>query len=389
MMVPNDPVEFLEIPGDPDEAVDPGKLGSYKDTFVFGTDWTTETIVSQMERGNIGLNPRFQRRDAWSVERKSEFIESLLIGLPIPQIVLAEQKDSRGRFLVLDGKQRLLSLLQFWGSGEGAKNAYRLTDLKVRQDLNRLSFADLRDKSDHLEDYNYLLNQTIRTVVIRNWPSDDFLHLVFLRLNTASIKLSPQELRQAMSPGPFSEALDDWATANKTLQKLLRITEPDYRMRDVELAGRFIAFRQASATYKGRMKEFLDGTFKELNAEWQQKRAEIEGVLDEFTAASQGLMDVFGEDRVARKPGGVHLIKAIFDPLAYFFSDEKTRTAAKKNGKAVVAAYDKLFKDTGFNLAISRDTSSIDNTKKRFSGIRTALESACKIKITASPVEGL
>src|SRR4051812_41918067 len=84
---------------------------------VTGTDWTTETVVSQLKKGNIQLTPRFQRRDAWKKDRKSRFIESLIVGLPIPQIVLAESKSERGKFIVLDGKQRLLALLQFWGFG--------------------------------------------------------------------------------------------------------------------------------------------------------------------------------------------------------------------------------------------------------------------------------
>ncbi|MGZ8225662.1 MAG: DUF262 domain-containing protein [Methylococcaceae bacterium] len=77
---------------------------------VSGNDWTTETIISQIKKGNIQLNPDFQRRDAWDKSRKSRFIESLILGLPVPQIVLAESKERRGAYIVLDGKQRLLSI---------------------------------------------------------------------------------------------------------------------------------------------------------------------------------------------------------------------------------------------------------------------------------------
>lgn len=80
---------------------------------VTSTDWTTETILNQLARGNIQLNPRFQRREAWTQVRKSRFIESLFLGLPIPQLVLAEQRGRRGAYLVIDGKQRLLALRQF------------------------------------------------------------------------------------------------------------------------------------------------------------------------------------------------------------------------------------------------------------------------------------
>src|SRR6266851_850306 len=109
------------------EQLAPGSLAAV----VSGTDWTTETVVSQLKRGNIQLDPRFQRRDAWKRDRKSRFIESLIVGLPIPQIVLAESKRDRGKFIVLDGKQRLLSILQFWGLGQGDNNSYALSALTL------------------------------------------------------------------------------------------------------------------------------------------------------------------------------------------------------------------------------------------------------------------
>src|ERR1039458_5697472 len=123
---------------------------------VSGTDWTTETIVSQLKRRNIQLNPRFQRRDAWKRDRKSRFIESLIVGLPIPQIVLAESKQDRGKFIVLDGKQRLLSILQFWGLGEGENNGYSLSGLTLRKDLKGKSYIKLSNDPAFEADYNAL-----------------------------------------------------------------------------------------------------------------------------------------------------------------------------------------------------------------------------------------
>jgi hypothetical protein len=105
---------------------------------VTGTDWTTEVIVTQLKRKNIQLEPRFQRRDAWKPDRKSRFIESLVVGLPIPQIVLAESKNERGKFIVLDGKQRLLTILQFWGDEGGANDGY--TPAPHRRDSGSFQF---------------------------------------------------------------------------------------------------------------------------------------------------------------------------------------------------------------------------------------------------------
>ena len=80
---------------------------------VYGRDWTIETIFNQIKRGNIDLNPDFQRRNAWNDIKKSKLIEPYLLGYPVPEIVLAENPNQRGSFIVLDGKQRLLTLCGF------------------------------------------------------------------------------------------------------------------------------------------------------------------------------------------------------------------------------------------------------------------------------------
>jgi hypothetical protein len=79
---------------------------SFKDAVVLNADWTIETIHLQINKGNIDLQPGFQRRVAWNDVRKSRLLESIIVGMPVPNIVLAENKDHRGRFIVIDGKQR-------------------------------------------------------------------------------------------------------------------------------------------------------------------------------------------------------------------------------------------------------------------------------------------
>ena len=142
-----------------------GKL-SFSDLAVTGTDWTVETIINQIKKGNIQLDPSFQRRDAWSNKVKSKFIESLFMGLPIPQIILAEQKDKKGKFIVIDGKQRLLSLKQFVLPDEG-EAALNLSGLDVLSKFNRMTYADI-ENGLFFEDIDAFNNQTIRTVVIKN-----------------------------------------------------------------------------------------------------------------------------------------------------------------------------------------------------------------------------
>lgn len=363
-------VEFTELPSE--DEVDAPNVETFREAVLHSTDWTTETIVSQLRRGNIVLNPSFQRRDAWKVQQKSRFIESLILGLPIPQIVLAEVKDQRGKFIVLDGKQRLLSILQYWGLGHGANNAYALAGLEIRKDLTRKNLTDLEADTSLENDLNALLNQPIRTVVIRNWPNVDFLHLVFLRLNTGSVKLSPQELRQALFPGPFSSWVDDVAVNSAGLRTLLKLKDPDYRMRDIEVLSRYFAFRFFLSDYRGRMKKFLDLAFERFNVGWDAWEPQLATALDDFEAGTSALIQVFGPS-VGRKPGSRPFNRAVFDFLIFYAQRPHVRNAMLQHPGMVQTAFENLFRDPAFKSATERDTAGIPNTVKRLAAWGNAL----------------
>lgn len=367
------PVEFAELPAE--NEVEADSLRGFREVVLYATDWTTETIVSQLRRGNILLNPSFQRRDAWNIQQKSRFIESLILGLPIPQIVLAEDQKRRGKFIVLDGKQRLLAILQFWGFGEGSKNAYSLAGLELRTDLARKDLDDLKADPDREDDLNALLNQPVRTVVIKNWPNVDFLHVVFLRLNTGSVKLSPQELRQALFPGGFSDWIDETAVRSRAIKRLFKLEEPDYRMRDIEVLARFLAFRFFLQKYRGRMKGFLDSAFEAFNTDWPSWQGRLEAAVSDFEAASDSLVEVFGS-AVGRKPGAKQFNRAVFDFLVFYASEQAVRGAMTAAPEEVRRVFQRLFDDPAFRSAIERDTAGIPNTVERLSKWGRALGGA-------------
>ena len=98
-------------------------------------DWTVETIIQQIDKGNIQLSPAFQRREAWRDVRKSQYIESLLLGVPVPQIVLASERIDGAIHRNHDGKQRLLTLRQFH-SADNEFPSFPLSGLSIRTDLN-------------------------------------------------------------------------------------------------------------------------------------------------------------------------------------------------------------------------------------------------------------
>jgi len=259
------------------------------DSVVWNTDWTVETVITQLTRKNIDM-PDFQRRDAWARRRKSRYIESLILGFPVPQIILAERKEKRGTYIVLDGKQRLLSILQFTGNDEGSKNNnFLLQGLEVLKDFNKHSLIDINRDSRLKSILEPFYNQVIRSVVIRNWPNSTFLHMLFVRLNSETLPLSPQELRQALFPGDFVKFADEASRKSQGIKILLGLNpdEPDLRMRDVELLVRYLAFTLNLSEHRGNLKDFLDNTCDMLNKSWAENEEIIRKQVINFEDSVQ------------------------------------------------------------------------------------------------------
>ena len=358
-----DQVEFISEEDIEVYDLDPATFGQ---SVLWGTDWTVETILAQLRRGNIEINPRFQRRDAWSKPIKSRFIESVILGLPVPQVVLAEMRDQRGKYVILDGKQRLLSLMQFAGIAEDSENnRFALSGLEVRRDLLRKRFRNFEQEPALRADLDAFQTHTIRAVVIRNWPSLAFLHVVFQRLNTGSLKLSAQELRQAIAPGPFTYFADDETIECEELQRLLGRDTPDPRMRDVELLVRFIGFQMFLSRYTGRMKEFLDETCIDLNRDWATASIKIGVLTVNFKAAIAVLELIFAEDGVARKHGSRLFNRSIFDALVYYAAQPQIREAMAAQPDVVRVAYRGLIADAEFQEAVESDTAGLPHTAAR------------------------
>lgn len=342
---------------------------------VVATDWTTATILDQLVRENIQLNPRFQRRDAWDITRKSRFIESIFLGFPIPQIVLASQEKTRGKFIVLDGKQRLLTILQFYGRSETPNDSFALKNLEFRPELNGLTHEKIQNDILLNSVLDALDNQTIRTTLIRNWRTESLLYKIFLRLNLENTPLSPQELRQALHPGDFINFLDDESIKNQALRKILKSKNPDSRMRDVELLLRYVAFHHFLSDYRGNLKVFLDMTCEQLNNDWKARELEIGDTVSQFENAVQTTTRIFGEENIFRvwlsssKTYRSKFNRAILDVMVFYFSDPVIRQAAEENPAGVENAFKELCSSSNsqFREAVEKSTTSIRETHTRLS----------------------
>lgn len=357
-----------------DETVDSSYIPN---VVVYGTDWTTETIFTQLVRGNIELTPNFQRRDAWNIQKKSRLIESLILGLPVPQIVLAERDNVKGKFIVLDGKQRLLSIFQFYGKSGSSYDNFKLTGLEILKKLNGSSYEDLQNYLLDTSLINALDNQSIRTTIIRNWQHESFLYTVFSRLNIANTPLSPQELRKSLNPGEFTNFIDEQSAKLQGLRLFFSSKEPDFRMRDTQILLRYVAFQLFLSQYKGLLNLFLNDANRKLNKLWLLPKGQekIQSIVATFAKAINLTIQIFGEKNFARiwlsnkNKYEKQRNQSVLEVMLFYFSDHKIQSqladidvAKKKN---IERAFQDLCGSEEFLKTMRSSTQNIPNTSTR------------------------
>lgn len=357
----------IEFQDEEDFSVESITAEQLNEIVVFSSDWTTETIVSQLKKKAIDINPLFQRRDAWSREKKSRYIESLILGMPVPQIVLAELK--KGSYSVLDGKQRLLTLLQFFGLSEDKKTKFKLSGCDIKPELNGKNIDDFQGNGDFIDINNALSNQTIRSVIIRNCRNPRILEKIFIRLNTASVQLSPHELRLARFPGQFMNFIDAQSYESSNLHRLLGTEGADFRMRDSELLTRFFAFYFFMDQYSGDMSGFMDDGTETLNKNWAERESEIQDAMQNFENGCNTLFNIFAENACHKWIGFGYEKKfnrAVFDALMYYFSNPEI--CKKTNGKEteIEQAFKKMCEESQeFKDAIGTTTKKLKSVYDR------------------------
>lgn len=243
-------------------------------------DWNFSTIVSFIGSGAMKV-PSFQRNYIWDRKRASKLIESLLIGLPVPQVFLYEEE--RNSFLVIDGQQRLLTLY-FFSKG-------RFPKPKIRGELRtRLQQGFIDD--DFLEDDEYfepfklslpksptgnpnrfhgltykglkedrtsLDLRTIRNIVVKQTSpeGDSAVFELFNRLNTGGVNLTPQEIRASLYHSDFFIEVIN-LNSDPAWRHIVGTEKPDARMRDTEFLLRALALAGSSDGFSGSMANFIN-----------------------------------------------------------------------------------------------------------------------------------
>lgn len=265
----------------------------------YGIDFDVSGLVRRMNAGSIYL-PDFQRNYVWDAKRASKFIESLLLGLPIPSVCLHKEEDNKQ--IIIDGFQRLETIRSFYRKEFPDGKKFLLNG--VNEIYNGKSIDELDD------DTRLKLDDTLihATVVKADEPQEEnynAVYLIFERLNTGGVNLTPQEIRACVYHGSFQEVIKH-LSENETYVSLFRISSK--RKKNQEIILRLLSLCLSYNSYSGNMKQFLNEFMSKYKNQTLESMSEVINCFD----ASMNMISCL--DEKICKPNGI-LNLAILDAI--------------------------------------------------------------------------
>lgn len=313
---------------------------------TFGADYPVDGLINRFDRGDI-YRPEFQRNFVWTLSQASKFIESILLGLPIPSVFLYKEEDSR-QHLIVDGLQRLTTLHSYYkGIFPGTDRAFRLKNVKSRFENKTLEDLDV-------EDQRRFVDAVIHAMIIQQTsPQGDKSSVfhIFERLNSNGTPLQPQEIRSAIYHGPFNSLLFELNRNDSWRDIFGRIHR---RSKDEELILRFLAFLFDETEYTSPMKLFLNNFMaKNQDLSLISKRKCTQSFVSMIEAVHQTLgPKAF---RIGRS-----LNAAVFDSFGTAIARHNIESP-----KVIERAYSKLLADEKYIELVSKATANERNVAGR------------------------
>jgi len=253
-------------------------------------DFSIREFASMLQDGDLDLQPEYQRKYVATPKIASKLIESVIMDVPIPVIYLAEEQD--GTYSVIDGQQRLTSFLSFINGKYPSGDTFKLTGLKVYKELNRKTFADLEK-----EHQNKIRKTTLHTIVIKKESNEDVKFEIFERLNTGSIKLNEDEIRNTVYRGEYIKLLAE-LEESETFHNVVQKDNYKKRMIYRGMILRFFAISEKSyLNYQPSMKQFCNKELRDNRFLTNEKAKEYR---NRFNDCIDLVKVVFGETAFRR-----------------------------------------------------------------------------------------
>jgi hypothetical protein len=360
-----------------DAPADAAGISSPRELDVERVDRAVADLARMHDEDELILRPDWQRDYVWSNKQASQLIESLFMRLPIPLIYLFQESD--GSMTVVDGQQRLTALIQFIRNRhfDPTKSGdVRLSGLEELTQLNRKRFSDLS-----MAEQRFLKNQVLSTVQMSSDINPELKLDIFRRLNTGSVKLVPQELRNAAYRGRYNDTLKIMCS-NRDFHSMLGYPHPHKRMEDVELVLRFCAWYQRGfeSFRTKKLADFLDAEMR-LGSTYTSR--ELQNIERKFKDAVRLSLSTFGTLAFRRyrfQPDKVTGIwektpnKALYDVVMYGFARYSMNQVMPHIEAIRESLFDLMASDAQFQDAIGGSTSDLARIRYRFTTWLSRLE---------------
>ena len=326
------------------------------------------SLIDQLENDEIDLQPDFQRvTDVWDNVKKSRLIESILLGLPLPSFYFSEDPVSQ-KLSIIDGLQRICAIRDFVLEKE---NPLKLEGLQFLKNFDGFTFSQLaRPEVKRIKSLKITMN------TVRKGTPLDVKYIIFQRVNTAGVPLTPQEMRHALNQGSAAIFIKELADM-ESFKKATNYSVESKRMQDRDFVNRFITFFIGYQDYMGDLDMFLNDKMGELNKMTSEQRDDIRVSFDK---AMKCCYEIFKKDtfrkRYKQEDRRKPISKSVYDTLSVniaWLSDEE-RKLLLKNTEAFKAGMIRLFNDKKFDFSITTGTGKKYNVEQRFTMVKSLIK---------------
>ena len=350
-----------------DNEVTPDTIYPARNIKIDRVQFSIFELKRRYDRGNICLDPDFQRNEVWSTRQKSELIESVVMGIPLPLIYLAETME--GKLVIVDGRQRLTTFFRY------LDNEFAINGLKIMTELNSCRFRDLENdvnKSKYaaeIEDFQLVIQ-------IIKYPTPDRVRFdIFDRVNRGGTPLNNQEMRNALYQGPATRLLNELAESEEFRAATGHSVSP-LHMKDKYIILRALSFylwkkqllkkkNGEIVVYRSDIEEFLGYAMEYLNWVDEQSRVELKKL---FFRVMERCYARLGEDafRIPTDSGRRRPVSmTLFESLFYFVAlleEEQIELPVGAERHAV----DEMLEDSVFLDALTYNVDSAVHVQNRF-----------------------
>lgn len=334
----------------------------------WGADPSVRELITQYQEGDIE-KPELQRKYVWTKKAASRFIESLLLGLPVPSIFLANLES--GKRLIIDGYQRIRTLVDFIDEGvwSGDETIFRLSNNEhINWRWRGKSYKELNE-----DDKRRLRNYSLHAIIFeqKHPQNDSGLYQVFERINTSGTPLNDQEIRNCVYQGNFNTLL---FSLNENRQwRNLNAGPVDSRMRDIELILRFFAM-DTPAVYRSKesvitLKHLLN---KFMSDHLSDNDASLNASGEHFCRVVSFIYDAYGEEAFFNLQNDLEKLRrrlypTVFDSIMVATSIALEQGFTPASNVEMKERRLELLRDQDYRNSITQGTMRVENIKMRIS----------------------